>query len=788
MNIRRMMIAAVTALFAVTAVRGQQGGVSETYRALSGERPAEKVYVHTDRDIYLAGETLWMKFYCVDAASHRPLDLSRVVYAEVLDGSARPVLQGMFALKGGTGQGDFRLPVTLGTGTYLLRAYTAWMKNDGADFFFEKEVRIANSVEEGSAAVAVGDGPAYDVQFFPEGGDLVEGLTSTVGFRAVDRYGKGIACRGAVLCGLDTVARFAPGKFGLGRFVFRPEPGRSYRAVVRLPEGGWKDVPFPRAKVAGQVMHLSESDGRVRVEVNSSAGRGDAFTLFVHDRQRAVYEESRSAENGKAVFDIGRDSLPAGITRFTLFDAQGRPLCERLYFKVPGTGDGAEVRMTADGVRYGLREPVELGLAAEPALLSLSVVREEDPEGTGSADIRAWLWLGSELGPVEASDYYLGNGEEVRSQAENLMLTHGWRRFRWEDAGSGLARKRTCLPEYEGHLVSGTVRGTDGRPVPGALVRLSVPGPRFRVSEAVSDRQGRLTFNVRELFGSGQLVAEAADSALRVEIHRPYFEGASRRPLRPFDPAARRTEEWKSRSVRMQAQRIFHAADLERFRPLPLPAQAFYFPSAHVYRLDEYTRFPLMKEVMLEFVSDVRFVQAGKEKYRLQVAPYEELANPNGHSAFSGTPLVLLDGVVITDHNRIYHYNPLNVKEVEIYRSVYALENSLYTGIVSFSSEKYDLPGFRLGDHTLAVEYEGLRPEREFFSPVYVTASEKGGRVPDFRSVLYWAPDLRTEGTDRPLSLKFYTSDLPGRYRAVVQGISADGRPAYAVLSFEVAR
>src|SRR5690349_16031602 len=73
----------------------------------------EKVYVHTDRSAYLVGEILWFKVYVLDASFHKPLELSKVVYLEILDGLNQPVVQTKVRIDKGHGSGSVYLPATL---------------------------------------------------------------------------------------------------------------------------------------------------------------------------------------------------------------------------------------------------------------------------------------------------------------------------------------------------------------------------------------------------------------------------------------------------------------------------------------------------------------------------------------------------------------------------------------------------------------------------------------------------------------------------------------------------
>ncbi|UOQ81618.1 hypothetical protein [Hymenobacter sp. 5414T-23] len=104
---------------------------------------------------------------------------------------------------------------------------------------------------------------------------------------------------------------------------------------------------------------------------------------------------------------------------------------------------------------------------------------------------------------------------------------------------------------------------------------------------------------------------------------------------------------------------------------------------------------------------------------------------------------------------------------------------------MSYSTYKGDLAGFQLDPRALIQEYEGVQYQREFYSPSYATAEEKQRRLPDMRNLLYWNPDVTTTATGST-TLEFFTSDQPGTYEVVVQGLAADGLSGTARFQFEV--
>ena len=141
--------------------------------------PAEKAYLHTDKPYYVAGEKIWFKAYLVEALTNRPDTLSVPLYVELIDNVAGKIIdQRTIKLAGGFGHGDFTLPDSLQAGVYRLRAYTNWMRNFDENLFYTKDFQVYSTDQQAFAEKL--NAETIDFKFFPEGGNLVEGIESRI--------------------------------------------------------------------------------------------------------------------------------------------------------------------------------------------------------------------------------------------------------------------------------------------------------------------------------------------------------------------------------------------------------------------------------------------------------------------------------------------------------------------------------------------------------------------------------------------------------------------------------
>lgn len=756
--------------------------------AYQQQHPSEKLFGHLDRPAYVSGETLWLKLYAVEGTTQQPLAASTVAYVEVLDPTQTPVLQTKIALRQASGQGSLVLPATLPSGRYTVRAYTNWMQNFGPEFYFHEAITIVNTRQPLGAAASA-PAPAFDAQFFPEGGYLVQGLASKVGFKLTDSSGRGVAATGRVLDPSGaTVAQFNTLRYGLGSFAFTPEKaGVTYKAIIKLATGQIITQPLPAVRAQGYVLRLEDAGPeqlRVVVQAQGAALATEKLYLLGHARQQVAVAAAGQLQAGQAVFTVPRRQLVAGVAHFTLFDSHRQPVCERLYFSPPAAP--LPVRAQLDKPQYAPREKVTVQLAAgaQPTNLSVAVYQLDSLSAAGGADISSYLWLSADVkGPIEHPEYYLSPASPaVAAATDNLMLTQGWSRFSWAQVLAGQpAAALPYPPELHGHLVRGRVLDQrTGAPVPGIAAYLAAPGRRIRLYNAISQADGSLLFEVPDWYGPQQLVAQTdtwRDSLHRVELLSPFSRQYAAGGARPLSLPEGLAASLLRRHVQRGVQQQYPAATGPvRYLAPATDSSAFYGQPSEQYLLDKYTRFPTMEDIMREYVPGI-LVRRRKDGFHL-------LVPDNNTREVMEDPLVLLDGVPVFDTNRIMAFDPLKVQRLDVVMNRYVSGSLTHNGIVSFSTYKGDLADFPLNPHALLQAYEGVQGQREFYAPRYDGPAAARSRQPDFRNLLYWNPEVRT--TANGTTLTFYTSDQIGSYRVVVQGLNDSGQTGSTSVVFGV--
>ncbi|WP_455636197.1 hypothetical protein [Parabacteroides sp.] len=356
----------------------------------------------------------------------------------------------------------------------------------------------------------------------------------------------------------------------------------------------------------------------------------------------------------------------------------------------------------------------------------------------------------------------------------------------WQAALSALdqaALTDDYLPEYEGHLIRGkivNVRTGEALAQTGVSPLLGFVGDEIRLfGGQLQDDKASVLFYTSRITGTHELATTAnskGTEVYRIDIQSPFaLHPALEMPRFKMNPAW--DEGLTRRNIGLQVTRTFTADSLGHVEPVHAH---FQWRPYKTYLLDEYTRFPTMGEAVFEFVESVSFRNTNGKRSLFVLL--EDLSN---QTVSLNRPLVLLDGIPITDHELIYNYNPSLIRRLEVYRNRYGFGGQVFEGILAFYTYKNDYPTLKVGVSTQLFDYKGTQHHRLFYAPAYPDELSRKSRMPDYRHTLLWMPNVQTGGSPA-LTLPFYTSDLPGEYTVTVEGITKDGKTIRGIVCFQV--
>lgn len=490
-------------LFALTCML-PDAAAGQSESALAGQVacfPQEKIHVTTDKEHYLAGDTIRFRVHVVDAVSHRPVFVSKYVYAELLDAEGSLYRRVKILQQNDLYTGYLPLAADLSEGDYTLAAYTLQQLNQDPDYLFRKRLRIDayRPVERSRSRKRIDDG--FDVGFFPEGGHLIAGIPCTVACKALASDGLSVAVEGRIEDEAGgQICTFRTGHAGMGRFVLTAEAGKRYYALCRTEKGLEKRFILPAATPDAISLQVVQDDSLVIVMQRTTLPARQ-MRIAAQCRGRMICDEQWPATTARFIFR--RATMPEGVIQLLLLNPQGSALSERLVFNPGAARARSAVTATPDSALKA-RERVTLDIRVTDAGgkpldgdFALAVTDRMAVAAPAEASIYARLLLCSELkGHIESPDWYFDAPGRL-SALDDLLLTQGWRRYDVPEALKGnAALPQIPFEQYqtiEGRIVK---EGIFGRRRKLKRYKLTALVPRFggiEQKEVDDDGSFRLT-------------------------------------------------------------------------------------------------------------------------------------------------------------------------------------------------------------------------------------------------------------------------------------------------------
>jgi TonB-dependent SusC/RagA subfamily outer membrane receptor len=775
-----------------------------------GEKLAvEQIYIHMDKSYYTAGEGVWFKAYVLDAKTYKPSVLSEVLYVELINTEDEVLHQRILKMTMGSAAGDFELSSQLTSGVYTLRAYTAYMRNFGNTSFFKKTILVNGAdtiLSETRTEKIPSVSRTFDMQFFPEGGYLVNGFLNPVGFKALDSQGMSIPISGKLMDDTGNIIKeFTSAHLGMGLFHFIPKANRTYSALVSYANQE-KRFELPNAIPSGVLMTVSNQPMHYKLELRGTSDvKMKDFRLIGKQNKGSIFNLTVNAnkQEHSTIIKVAKDLLEEGVLELTLFNQEKQPIAERLLFH-ENSADSSPLSFTMDKTVYGNRKLVELEIAMDEwttdtpmADLSLTVTNTAvNPSKVNSTDIKTQLLLSSVLsGEIEQPGYYFyTNNPNRQTHLDILMRTQGWRQYVLDDE---ISNDDYFLPE-KGLSISGKVVSSfnENEPLLGTVKLTYDNAEQMILDEVKTDYQGRFTFPSLAFTDTTSVLLSANVNYVKKKRKETSNYKILLDP-KVSPPISKSKQKEKSIAHYSQAKEEAHqnsVALLQMANTIELD-EAFVAAKKQPKPLD---RFQLKRRGMpykvpsqtLDF-NDLD-VPMDEPLLTLQgrVPGLSVRINGiflRGASSLTGnnSALILVDGIPFAEANllltsEIDFIDILKGPRAAIYGSRAA--NGVIAIFTKNGTESYTGTKQNLG--SINFKDAGYDYARNFYEPKYAK-NQPETKVPDYRTTLLWQPyiSLNQEGKAR---ISFYSGDVTGDYQVTIEGITATGRVITSKAYFEI--
>ena len=453
-----LFLLSVCGLFAMTARAENPPAkvIFEQYmnqaQTFADNYPREKAYLHFDNTSYYVGDTIWFKAYVTLAEKQVFSSISRPLYVELVDQAGHVTDKQIIKLSQGEGSGQFVLPQSMLSGYYEVRAYTRWMLAFSDPQYFSRTLpiyqlshsdQLERSISTYELSPSMEKRPEetrekLSLRFFPEGGQLVEGVTSQVAFKAESKNEGNIQLSGTLYTKEgQEITSFETLHDGMGAFEYTPS---ALPAIAKVNfQGKQYEFTLPKALPSGYILKVDNNAGAISVTVSCNAATPqDTLAVFIsHQGRPHAYQLIHCQANEPQQFTVLSRKLPAGVLQISLLNRAGNTLCDRFVFASPR----APLQISPKGLKeiYAPYAPIRCELQLNnaigepmPGKLSVSIrdaVRSDYMEYDNN--IFTDLLLTSDLkGYIHQPGYYFTESS-LRKQKELdiLLMVHGWRKY-----------------------------------------------------------------------------------------------------------------------------------------------------------------------------------------------------------------------------------------------------------------------------------------------------------------------------------------------------------------------
>ena len=342
--------------------------------------------------------------------------------------------------------------------------------------------------------------------------------------------------------------------------------------------------------------------------------------------------------------------------------------------------------------------------------------------------------------------------------------------------------ERTSTLDYAGEVIRAKIVPKGERAAEatgsGQYVYMSAMGNTDDLYIGNVDSLGYVTYLTNNISGKRDLVFEVVDGSMGAYDVEMVDTVYSHRPVEI--PVLKISEGMKDalweRGMRMQIAKRFEGE--ARFDLMDMRNNSFYGAvEPVVFNLDDYTRFPLMTEVVREYVTNLRIrKEDGKRLFKIL---WE--AADGTYKVSKGNVLVLLDGVPMEDHSAIIDMDPLLVKQIVIYPRKFVLNYFVFDGVVKFNTYKGDMGGIKLGRNVAVLNYDGVQYPLAFSA----AELEEDRGYPNYNNTVYWNPGVKLQGGEK-YGFNCVLPAYKGEFRIVVEGLDSNGAEVYCTETFKV--
>ncbi|TWF32794.1 hypothetical protein FHW36_11348 [Chitinophaga polysaccharea] len=723
--------------------QGNRGDMDKLASQLDSVRQVMQtsLYLRPSKDIYISGEDLWFNAFVLNAIDFTLSALDNTLYLQLQKVGADSVLwEEMYPVLNGISYGHVYLPQTLSNGEYLLKGYTAHSYVSGQPYYYAvARIRVFNEPQEIRARKIrqlqnnVTSSEAVQFRVFPEGGHLLAGVPNRIAFKAVNKNGQPAEVKGTLLKGDVPVLNFKTVHAGMGSFLFTPEKGAIYR--IRLNYSKDSLYPLPVALEEGLCMRLLKNEGDSLVFKIIAHDMPQKEKFYLRLQIRGAVEAIAAGEVGDSMeVKIPIQNSAPGVGEVTLFDAQQRPMAERLVYLHPDR----QFHISFSQVKneYAPKEQVALKIKTTddsgmpvPAVFSLCVYDDLFHSAENTGNMLSYYYLSTQIrGKIYNPAYYFDSAHADRKAAlDLLLLTQGWRSYTWSK--EAMAERKPLPPVLSDTLQAWVTpdrkAGKEKQPVSLMLYNYNKTTSQF----AAVDNAGKFYLTPANLaIGPRFFIQYFSEKTYNIHVEDP-FE-AIRKAITAH-PTVYLLPDTFPLAGKPQVDTTYIPYG-KTLKEITVTGKSTVYTDKYLGYLDSIAKY----EGNTDYVGECGWLNCPDG--RTNIKPVEGKT----YHVFSSDVTSHRQGVILTRDNHkdvVYHYPKYTEEEL-------------------------------LKVTKMAI-VKGYYQSREFYEPDYDKESNPGI---DTRNTLLWKPVIVTDKNGEA-TVQFFCSDIARQFMGIAEGVTGEG-------------
>ncbi len=784
-----------TLLFSVITGLLQAQAPVEKLETLAGTNPIEKIYLHCDRDNYVAGETIWFKGYLL--SEFLPDTKSTVLFAELVDPNGKILSRATLPIAAGICYGQIQLGDSIPGGTYLLRAYTPTTLNYSPDFIFKRAIPIAGLPAKQSIPAT---DTSFSLRFFAEGGNFLTNTPATFAFKASGPDGLPKQIAGSIYNSKgEEITHFDTYHSGMGSFNLpASDPDQFYAEIDG--DSTHRRYYLPAMQEDGVGFRVVQLNDGLHFEILQQPGN-DAFRaayMVGQMQHQIIFLQPFKQGVDKLGGIIKTDNLSSGILHITVFNQQDMPIAERLVFVNNG-----EYKLTADiqtdtlGLSPFSRN--HFTLAMKDTVVGSFSVAVTDPafntdEWRANTIVSHFLLSADLPGYIHEPSWYFRTTEDsARYGLDLVMRTNGWTRFNWKNLlAAATPEKKYSDPGFI--TLTGQIKIEDSKKFfsnRDLLLFIKAADSTNNLTILHTNDEGRYRADSLVFYGKAQLyfgdIHGRKGKFIQVHPDADSLHRAYSLPLLPAnDPLFSFSSRLESTSLAQKLHSQYEATiksngvvlsevvlRTRKKSALELldekyASGLFSGDSRQVFDLvntDAAAPYTNIFDFLRSRVPGLTVQQSGDGDYFVGYRQFGKMESVD----------LFLDEAV-TDATSVSMLPVSQIAMIKVYNNFVGSVGGGANGAIAIYLKKgsdylnsVDSPGD-------IVYSNGFSAAREFYAPLPGEKANDPAARPNNRMTVYWNPAIGVAGVDPRVPVVFYNNAQATSFKIVVEGMTLDGK------------